>query len=452
MSFVTQYGTMFQEGVLSLAMTDKQYAEYLTRYCRPEFFSTDAMKWLFGVVSKLFKQTRTIVDFSVMDAELNKLGPNDRMVYGPFAAKLQADAATVNADYIRQETVEWLQRSIFVSAHRTSADHYNTDDVDKAMDVMQRAITDIGNLSSPNSSPPVWMFRDAELLEKDRTEEYLKTGGQLARTGLPSLDAALAGGVRIEEFAAFLGDLKAGKSTFLDNLSTVNARMGNTTILVSLEGRRRQRIDRLEAWLSKVGYYHVRANQIPSKIKLLRQAEARVYSGFSDLILAPLGSEYKYTVHDLEDLMKQVRAEGLNPQVVVVDYCSLMYPGDGEIYKSRYESEGRVFREMRVFATRNKVAVFTADQARRPTTKKHHLKGAADTGDSYEKPRILDWLFSVNPDVPEEEDEDTSDRNSYEADIYLATGREKTRSTKVRVLVDWAQMQMRELNSEEAAA
>lgn len=449
---MTAFNRVFQDGVLAVALVDKAYAAFLTQHCKPGFFEDAGSQWLFDTIQRVFVATRSVADYSILDNELSKLSPSDRMVYGAVVGRIMGDCPHVNKEYIKNETTEWLQRSVFVEGHRASMELYNEGKLHEAIETSRTTSNRAAVLGSSLVRPPSWMFRDVLAEYRERGEELLEGGGILARTGLARLDNALNGGVRLQEFAAFLGDLKAGKSTFLDNLSVINARIGNCTLLVSLEGRRRQRVDRLEAWLSRTAYNKVRGNIIPTQIRDLRAEEAMVYSGFSELIFQSLTTEYKYTILDVEELLKQVRAEGLNPTVVIIDYCSLLYPADGLRYNSRYEAEGRVFREASRFCQRNNVALFTADQARRATTKKPHIKTRTDTGDSYEKPRILDWQFSINPLVPDEEEDDGAapPRTNYDADVYLSVGRDSASGARFRVNVNWETMSITEQEQGEA--
>jgi hypothetical protein len=83
--------------------------------------------------------------------------------------------------------------------------------------------------------------------------------------------------------------------------------------------------------------------------------------------------------------------------MIIVDYGDLLEGRDGK-YKSTYESQKSVFRDLKSLANRE-YAVWTASQAVRPNEKDENdmtpLK-AREIADCYEKVRIADFVGSIN--------------------------------------------------------
>ena len=87
--------------------------------------------------------------------------------------------------------------------------------------------------------------------------------------------------------------------------------------------------------------------------------------------------------------------------MIIVDYGDIMKPT--RRYNSRYDEQGTIFQELRGLAQEFNVPVLTATQTNRGAVSKDVI-GQEDLGDSYDKARILDALFTLIQSKEDKED------------------------------------------------
>jgi hypothetical protein len=430
-----KYPLAFQEGVLCLAMTDLRYLALVSKYGQANYFETESLQWLFRTLQGLWTKARTLLSEPIIDTELSKVNLSDQPIYGAQLWALWNERHNANAEYIRTETLEWLKRNIFVDGHRQASDFYNSGKFEDAVQASLTSAHRAANLQLEDANDcTFWMMRDLEQVEQDRMTDHMQRFDTVSGTGIESVDIALGGGLRPQEFGCILGLPKSKKSISLSHIGCFSMRIGLPTVMFVLEGTKRQTIDRIDAILMQTAYPSVRARTVSYQARYRRREEAKVYTGMSDLIVKVLGSRSKYTTLDLEEELDSIRAAGMEPACAIIDYCDLMYPADGEKYGSRYESQAQVFRDTKKLAERNFMAVWTAIQARRPTSKKATLMTEHDVADSYEKARVCDFILSLNQSAQDEKD-------NY-VNWHLAMCRDNPGGATVRVFMNWDKMEI----------
>lgn len=441
------YPATFQRAALSLAMLDKKYTAALVANAKPGYFETESMQWVFRIISEVFTTTREVLTDLIISTEISKLPPKEAGIYGGDMWALWNERASVPADYVRNATRDWLRRNIFVDSQREAADLYNNHgDFEAALSASLAGAQRATNLVIRPPDEAIYLVRDWAEVHKARDYELSKTHSNVSITGIEKVDEALDGGGRPEEFAAVLGLPKTKKSITLDYFTAVNFRLGLPVLVIKLEGRRQQNVDRLESILLQTAYHTVKHGKLDYGLRMQRKIQAEHYFGLSDIILRTLTSELRYTVLDVEEEIKAVRSTGLDPKLVIIDYCDLLYPADGEHYKSRYESQAQVFRETKILAERNHVMVWTAIQARRRTKKKDAtgLLTEDDMADSYEKARVCDFIMTLNQVYGKQDDPNEPPKELPYVDWYIPICRDNPGSFKYRVFMDWDHMTIRD--------
>jgi hypothetical protein len=151
------------------------------------------------------------------------------------------------------------------------------------------------------------------------------------------------------------------------------------------------------------------------------------------LIVIP-GNVKNRSMAELAERMDKPIAEDHGPKTVVIDYGDLLQPIREMKGENDYNTQGQVFREMAEFATKHKVAVWTATQARRPTTKKKVRLTQVDSADSFDKPRIFDFLITLIDDEHYNENKIVH--------WHLDLMRDGEGDVDVWLMMDWANMRI----------
>lgn len=172
-------------------------------------------------------------------------------------------------------------------------------------------------------------------------------------------------------FAIALSKWNVGKSLFLTHIAYASALQGYNVLFVTLEDPKSEVEDRLDGLLT--GLPIRRLADIPRK---LRRRFKRAKEKFHARIKIVDGTEGGFTVQKIEDIWERLRNRGFVADVVIVDYDDEIAP----TFHHKGESARRmefadIYRDMRKFAARKDIYLWSAAQARRGKDNQQVVKG-----------------------------------------------------------------------------
>lgn len=182
-------------------------------------------------------------------------------------------------------------------------------------------------------------------------------------TGIQPLDKKLHGGPVAGDFVCWLGDAKAGKSFALSQAGMTAARLGYPVLHVQAEDTEAKTMARYDsAWMG-ITYHEIVEGDIPDNryraytklVKALGKGEIYVYAP------EKFGA---ITVPEIRQQVLDLRKQGINIKVLVVDYWDLINP-DNQNYKAsdeRYRQRA-VGQALKDLAIELGLVIHTATQA-----------------------------------------------------------------------------------------
>lgn len=212
--------------------------------------------------------------------------------------------------------------------------------------------------------------------------------------GIPELDAALKGGLPRGCQSVVIAGSGGGKSMMLDHVAAHCVKQGFFTLLATTELSRAEQLARVKANLTGVLLDTIEEGDMDECEERLEY----MFGTLGTLIVEDFAADAT-TVLDIQHWVKQCSEdEGHKPHVLIIDYADELASHDKNDRNS-YESAGRVYSSLRLFAKQEKMWQFTASQPKRKAgTEKNRIIDLDDVADSLKKIRKADQVITINPD------------------------------------------------------
>ncbi|HGV4486304.1 TPA: DnaB-like helicase C-terminal domain-containing protein, partial [Klebsiella pneumoniae] len=269
----------------------------------------------------------------------------------------------------------------------------------------------------------------ASAAERYKAREYEASDDYVPNsitTGLPLLDRMLyQKGWAKREMVLFMGFAKSGKSTAMGEFSINATLAGYNVLYLSLEVHTSILSDRFDARLSETEMSKLVEQRDDVHRKL---AEIGATKGVGNLwvVERPSGS---MSPADLDRMLNSMKANGMIPDMVVVDYADLMRAS----YDLRDDRANirSIYTDLRALYDKHNVAGITASQTNREGGSSE-VATMMHAADNIEKVRIADLVITINKTEEEEA--------KGEARLYFAGSRNQKGGVSIRVKQNLEQM------------
>jgi len=390
----------FQKGLLRLLCEDSRFAHLTAAHLEPKHFDNEVLTWAWTYARRFRDEYGAFPTVHTLIQQTRILDPKIRGVYELTLQQVQA-AQLRDETWMRDRTLDFIKRNIFVRSFHESRMLYNSGKVDEAYDRM------MGDMERITRT--VWQVADDSWFFEDLPNRQVRhmandLASKAVTTGFNSLDYMMGGGLSKGELGIWVAYAKGGKSSMLvtHGIAATKLQLRPVAHFV-FEGSRRQVEDRYEtAWTGEL-YRSVRDGGLGSEAYRRAYQEYQMCRG--KLYIKGFTEEWNYSVADIHTTLKDLkRTHNWAPDMIVVDYGDLLH-GRQARYNSEREKQKDAFRDLKSLANRG-YAVWTASQAQRPEegqeTKAHWL-WSRSIADCYEKVRVADFLGSLNACLEERE-------------------------------------------------
>jgi KaiC/GvpD/RAD55 family RecA-like ATPase len=228
-----------------------------------------------------------------------------------------------------------------------------------------------------------------DLIEADPTDEHEREG--IATVGLGKvMDDHLGGGVANGEMLIWLALPGGGKTSYLKNQGMAMAMAGEHVLDITLEINGRKVRKRCDQWLTKL-----ESEELLGRPKLVvsrrRELAGKYY--------VKDWCDRNVTCDDIRNLVKNMRAQGMEVTVISVDYLELMAPTKNNRHGERF-NYSLIAKEMRRLANELDVKLITAWQINRAGTGKH-VFGKEDVSECWDIIKHADIILGLNQNEEE---------------------------------------------------
>lgn len=386
---------LFQRQMLSLMLKDFTFAAKTVEYIPVDRLYSDAHKYLFEQI-KISLDKKELLTKVEIDDRLKTVDRSKRRLLKTFAYEI-FDTRVENPDFIKEKLTDYAKKCAFIDVFTTAQTFWNAKEHNKAYEFAMMGMNDLYTVSFEDDAVvPIGKFED---IRQMYVADAMKKSVQIP-TAIPTFDKHLRGGLTKGELGILLAEPKKGKSIGLIHMGSacLMANFGRVAHFV-LEGTTEQAILRYLSRISGIEYARLEKDEITKEEQQKIDKLMKKYMNRLDLI--PMNKHWNYTVHDIESKLKELRAVGRNPDLIVVDYADLLGSGQPGLEKRLDQTE--VYRNLKKLAVMGNYAIWTASQAQRPSKEPDeiYLLRAKDISESYEKVRIADLVATLNQTTSE---------------------------------------------------
>lgn len=382
------YGLGFQIDLITMMIRNIRFLKICQRNVNSEFFTSERLQKFVDKIYKYERKYNRIPDKTFLRSICED--PKDKVILKRIFTERQ-----IGEQYIRDKVEDFVKRSMFIDFYTKAGKEYNKNNVENAYDIMYEGMEQIYKLSLYEDNFEFLISGFLERLAQRDHDNNLQKRFRI-KTGIPRLDRALRGGPMGGEVNMLLGDAKSGKSWGLIHMGVNAVRRFNTVLHIQLEGKREEVLDRYDTAFMKIEYDNVVKNEIPKDI-LRKMREISLSRKKRDLIIRSYSDWDACTIEDIEREFLDLNARGFNIKVVIIDYMDLMKSRKN--YSEERHRQQSIIRDIKTFATKHNVVVWTATQANRGDKDRNNpnkLLTAKDLAEDYGKVRAIDTLITIN--------------------------------------------------------
>ena len=376
-STLTQFGHVFQAKIITSLLVEQKFLQTICDILKPEYFDSDANKWLVETIIGYFLEYKTSPTLDVMKVKIDSMaGMTNEIMQVSVVDNLKEswrNREATDLKFVQEQTIEFCRNQVIKNAIMDSVDlleHGQYDQIKKIVDEAMKAGSD----------------RDLGHEYIEGIEERLtKSARDTIRTGWDPVDEIMDGGLGKGELGVVVAPAGIGKTWCLQNIGAAAVREGLNVVHYTLELNQNYvglRYDTVFSGITtaSIKYYQ---DEIKKKIEQLKGT-----------LLIKYFPTKSATVQTLSSHLKQIELSGLDIDLVIVDYADILR-GIGT--EKRHVLEN-IYEDLRGLAGEVEVPIWTASQANRSALEEEIID-ATKVAEAYSKVMISDFVISISRKV-----------------------------------------------------
>jgi hypothetical protein len=300
------YGYSFQIKVLSALIVDRTFASRIFEIIKPEYFDSEALKWLITCILKYFQEYKSMPTLEVFKSEIVKgVDANNAVLKSEIVTALREVMKSIQSqdlEYIKEETTQFCKNQELKAALLDCIPKIKNGDYDGIRSRIEEAYKK-GN-----------EFSVGHQYLDDVEERYNKENLVHITTGWDVIDELTGGGLPKRKLGTIMGALGAGKSFLAVHLGAAAVEAGFTVIHITLELDQYEVGKRYDARLTGFGLDNIEMH-IPEVRRKLNSVKGK-------LIIKEFLTGV--TLFGIENYIDQCILLGIVPDVVIIDYDELI--------------------------------------------------------------------------------------------------------------------------------
>ena len=370
------FGSGFQTKCIANLVSDRAFLERIIDIISPEYFETDAHKWIVKFVTNYFPKYRDVPSMEVFSGEILKL--QDEVL--KTAVKDQVIAAykvmsSNDREYIKEAVLTFCRNQKLKNAIGTSIDYLKKGDYEGIWHIINEA-----SRAGVERNLGHDYFTDIDLRMTAAAREMIKTNW-------PLIDTHLDGGLGKGELGFVVAPAGSGKSWFLARLGCEAMRQGKNVMHITLELNEKYVGLRYDAIFSGIAFQDVRKH-----VDLVKNSIADV-KGKLFIKYFPVKTASAATIKMHIDRLQLIT--GVKIDLLIVDYADLLRPFTPDKNANSYSDGGSVYEELRSILGELQIPGWTASQSNRGAHEDDVIE-AGSVAESYKKIMTGDFIMSLS--------------------------------------------------------
>jgi replicative DNA helicase len=355
-------------------LSDKKFIQTISDILEPDYFDSDANKWLCKTIRDYFFEYKTTPTLEVMKVKIDEM--ENEILQVSVVDNLKESWRNVESTdlkFVQEQTLEFCRNQVMKNAIMDSVDLIEVgqyDQIKKIVDEAMKAGSD----------------RDLGHDYIEGIEERLtKSTRDTVKTGWDPIDEVMDGGLGKGELGVVVAPAGIGKTWCLQNIGAYSVKQGLNVVHYTLE---------LNQNYVGLRYDTVFSGITTSDIKFYQDEVKKKIDALKGTLLIKYFPTKSASVQTLTSHLSQIEIQGVKPDLVIVDYADIL-KGVGS--EKRHVLEN-IYEDLRGLAGEIECPIWTASQANRSSLEEEIID-ASKVAEAYSKVMIADFVVSVSRKV-----------------------------------------------------
>lgn len=434
-NYIDNFNLAFQTKILSLMVRDKDFIVSHYDTIKAKYFTAKPYQLLAQIILSYHSKYKKIPTYEVLEKELEKNIIRNPGLDITECFDLNREIFTINLEdsyYIKDEVILFAKKQALKEAFQFGIEEWHKkEDID--YDLIKKHIEDALRVGVDKNDLGDFYIKDY----KKRLEERIALIDNEIRIPITfsrSLNMICNGGLCAEDLVVVLGVTGKGKTHTLINFANSFIESGKRGIYYSLEMRKEQMWDRLDARGTKT--------PINSVLEHLDMVSDRMESFLknspgTDLLIKKY-PERGASVNTLISHLSLLEGYyGFKPEFIITDYADIMKPIKS--YKDKIDSQAEIYSDLKFLAQTYKTPVITACQSNRVGWTKDTID-LSEISDAYAKTFGASIILTINS---------TKEEMAHnKCRIYVAKNRDGRQGDEVQLTFDRSRGFMYEMDDD----
>jgi replicative DNA helicase len=371
---LSQFGHVFQSKIVSSLLSDKKFLQTISDILEPEYFDSDANKWLAKEIRDYFFEYKTAPTLEVMKVKIDDM-ENDVLQVSVVENLKESwrNVESTDLQFVQEQTLEFCRNQVMKNAIMDSVDLIEVGQYDQIKKLVDEAM----KAGSDRDLGHDYIIGIEERLTKS-TRDTVKTGWD-------PIDEVMDGGLGAGELGVVVAPAGIGKTWCLQSIGASAVKEGLNVVHYTLE---------LNQNYVGLRYDTVFSGVTTADIKYYQDDVKKKIDQLKGKLLIKYFPTKSATVQTLAAHLSQIDIQGTKPDLVLVDYADIL-KGMGS--EKRHVLEN-IYEDLRGLAGEIECPIWTASQANRSSLEEDVID-ATKVAEAYSKVMIADFVVSVSRKV-----------------------------------------------------
>jgi len=367
-----KYGASFQSKVITALLTDIKFLDTLTDIISPEFFESDANKWIVEEIIQYHRDYKKIATIDYFKVQVTNL--DNKILQTTVIDQLKhvfTAVGTIDTEYIKDEFTSFCINQNLKGVILKSVDLLKAGSYDKIKDLVDAAMKVGVSLDLGHDYIEDW---------DERSEDVTRV---VVPTGWDSINDLMDGGLGAGELAVVVAPSGVGKTWLLTHIGASAVLNGLNVVHYSMELSEHYVGARYDTVFSGIP-----SSDLKEKKDFVKDKISRIKGHLLIKYFPPKG----VTVSKIQQHIEKMTAAGHKPDVIILDYADLLLSSQFGS-DSTYQEQGGVYIELRGMGGELEIPIWTASQTNRSAIDSDVIE-ADKIADSYAKVMNADFIMS----------------------------------------------------------
>jgi len=368
-----------QQKILSVMVQDRLFLAQSVELVKPAYFDSEVLVDLVRLTEEYFREFNdapTPLALAQLTKDyLKTVKRKNPVKYFDMIEDVFADSLP-EKDFIAKQVREFVKAHEVRNALAECADLWQDRKYDKMQAILQKAF------SVTEFKREVYRYFD----EKNVRERYAPDTDIRIPTGFPDFDNKIGGGLGPGELGVILAPTNVGKSIWLTLFGANALRLRKKVLHITLEMSKKKvalRYDRNLTGKTKA-ILQTGSEELAKSLVTLQNAY------HCDLVIEKFPTK-GLSVAELRAYLAFLKLENFVPELLLVDYASIMKPSSRQDKHIQIEE---IVEDLRGLGDELGIPIWTAAQTKQSAVNKKHVS-IEDLGEAYAQAKIADVIAAL---------------------------------------------------------